>query len=161
MPRWQWEKACACRQAQLRNKSKLEWQQGCLYLGFRGSFLQAEEWVSLALKVMVGTQKKLLWVAHTLGCAWGIKGPLHIKCQNSSSYKVDKNRCTIEEAAMTRALPALNLSLQARSIDCRDELSMYNSKTCHFASVNLVKYSSRANVSCLLAPQHTWFPSKH
>lgn len=76
MPHWQWEKACACRQAQLWNKSKLEWQRACLYLSFRGSFLQAEEWVSLTLKVMVGTHK-IFFDLHTL---WDVPGGLKGLC---------------------------------------------------------------------------------
>lgn len=47
--------------------------------------------------------EKTLWYVHTLGYTWGIRRPLHIKCQHSSSYYVDKNRCTVEEAGMTVA----------------------------------------------------------
>lgn len=106
--------------------------------------------------------QKMLWYAHTLGCTWGIKRPLHIKCQNSSSYNVDKNRCTVEEAVMTIALPILCCSLQAYSIDYRDK----QSTTVKLESANSY-FSHGNNVSpwcvyaCkLLASQHIWFPSR-
>lgn len=88
----------------------------------------------------------MLWYVHTLRCTWGIIRPLHIKCQCSSSYYVDKNRYTVERAGMTVALPILCCSLHY----WLQRWAMH-SKLTSCQCKNLVKYCSLTKKKCLLS----------
>lgn len=77
-------------------------------------------------------EKSTLSYTYTLGCTRGIRKPLHMKCQCSSSYYVYKNRCTVERAGLTVALPILCCSLHYWT----ERWAMLNSHTCKVDSTN-------------------------
>lgn len=61
--------------------------------------------------ILLKKKNNQVLICALMGCTWGIRRPLHFKCQCSSSYYVHKNKCTVEVAEMSVALPILCSSL--------------------------------------------------
>lgn len=112
MSRWQSEKSCrpSC-------GTSLSWSAGG-YLYTRASIIKLSAVSQFGARSdrthILPEKQKHAWICAHTGRHWGIRGPLHIKCQHSSSYYVDRNGYTIGGARMTVSVHILRCNLQYR-----------------------------------------------